>query len=148
MSSLYGVGHVNALAAVNLAQVDNQKETTNQKELTTVLNMPVKLIITDVEAYVKQEYANTPILIEIARCESRFHQFNDDGTVVRGKTNREDIGVMQINEHYHADEALEKGFDIYGTEGNIAFAKYLYGKYGTNPWNYSSKCWNGGIAKK
>ncbi len=38
-----------------------------------------------VEGYIKTEYADTPILIAIARCESNFRQFNPDGTVVRGK---------------------------------------------------------------
>jgi len=102
-----------------------------------------------IEAYVRAQYSDTPILIDIARCESRFHQFNKDGTVVRGEVNNKDVGIMQINEIYHAEAATKMGVNIYSTEGNVAFGKYLYQKYGVSPWSASSRCWSdNAVAKK
>ncbi|HRY30953.1 MAG TPA: hypothetical protein P5328_00980 [Candidatus Paceibacterota bacterium] len=90
-----------------------------------------------------EEYFNeTPVLVDIAYCESKFYQFNADGSVLRGKVNPSDVGLMQINERYHAGTAVMLGYDIYSLEGNMAYAKYLYDKYGTDPWVHSSNCWN------
>ena len=135
VSSLYGTNQTGN----KIANTDHPV-TTDRNQITVVDNSSSKTV-SAVEAYVRKEYVDAPILIEIARCESRFHQFNEDGSVVRGEKNREDVGVMQINEHYHAEDAQNKGFDIYSLEGNVAFGKYLYDKYGTDPWKYSSKCW-------
>jgi hypothetical protein len=99
-----------------------------------------------VEAYVKKQYSNEPILIDIARCESTYRQFDQTGNIIRGKVNKGDVGVMQINEHYHADEAAKMGINIYTTEGNVEFGRYLYNKYGSQPWISSSPCWSEGSA--
>jgi len=96
----------------------------------------------NIESYVKEQYADTPILVSIAWCESSFRQFDASGNVIRGKVDPSDVGVMQINEQYHADEAVKMGYNIYTVEGNVAFAKYLYQKYGAQPWANSSKCWD------
>lgn len=95
-----------------------------------------------VEAYLRKEYANTPILVEVARCESTFRQYDATGNVIRGKVNSADVGVMQINEKYHSDDALKLGYNIYSIEGNVAYAKYLHGKYGLQPWSSSAPCWS------
>lgn len=104
----------------------------------------------DVEKYIRSAYKNEPILIDVARCESTFRQFGPDGHLIRGKVNNADVGVMQINEAYHSDKAVEMGLNIYTMEGNVAYARYLYEKYGTKPWNSSSACWSPAqvIAKK
>lgn len=93
-------------------------------------------------AYVREYYSDTPILAEIAWCESRMRHVEKDGTVYRGKVNKADIGVMQINTYYHEATATDMGIDIYGLEGNLAYAKYLYEKEGTRPWKASKACWN------
>jgi len=87
-------------------------------------------------------FSDTPVLADIAYCESGFTQFNPDGTVLRGRVNSADVGLMQINEKYHADTAIKLGINIYTLEGNMAYARYLYNTYGTDPWVYSAKCWN------
>jgi hypothetical protein len=133
VSSIYGTGH-----AMNTATPAMQDSNENQATVTAVK------LFTDpkeVESYLREEYAETPILIEVARCESHFKQYNLDGTVVRGKVDRADIGVMQINERYHGEKADDLGIDIYTVQGNVAFAKYLYGKYGSQPWSASAPCW-------
>jgi hypothetical protein len=93
------------------------------------------------EAYVREYFADEPILVEIAKCESTFRHFDKDGSVLRGKINKSDIGIMQINEFYHGNQAKELGLDLYSLEGNLIFAKYLYEKYGVQPWQSSASCW-------
>lgn len=94
-----------------------------------------------VEKKVREFFKNQPVLIEIAECESHFRQFNSDGKILRGEVNRNDIGVMQINTLYHEEIATELGYDIYTLDGNLAYAKELYKRSGTQPWSSSAKCW-------
>jgi hypothetical protein len=95
----------------------------------------------NVEQYVETYFADTPILIEVARCESHYTQYNADGSVHRGVVNNQDVGIMQINEHYQLATAEKLGLDIYSIQGNLAYAKYLYEKEGTQPWSSSKPCW-------
>ena len=95
-----------------------------------------------VEKYLREQYADTPILVEIARCESTFSQFDKDGNVVRGKVNSKDVGVMQINEKYHSETATVLGYDLHTIEGNVAYAKHLYEEQGSKPWSASKFCWS------
>lgn len=98
----------------------------------------------DIEKFVREYFAETPILAEIAKCESHFRQTDSNGDVMRGKRNRYDVGVMQINELYHLDTAIKLDIDIHTLEGNLAYAKYLYEKQGARPWLASSACWSKG----
>lgn len=93
------------------------------------------------EEYVRAYYKNTPVLAEIARCESQFRQYDADGNILQGAVDPDDIGVMQINQHYNGANAEKLGYDIYSIEGNLAYAKALYQKFGTDPWSSSEKCW-------
>jgi hypothetical protein len=95
-----------------------------------------------VEKYLREQYADTPILVEIARCESTFSQFDKNGKVVRGRVNSKDVGVMQINEKYHLETAESLGYDLHTIEGNVAYAKHLYEKEGARPWKASAMCWS------
>ncbi|MDO8574342.1 MAG: hypothetical protein Q7R86_01835 [bacterium] len=82
-----------------------------------------------------------PIFKVIADCESGGRQFDDRGRVVRGRKNRFDIGLYQINEVIHKKAIKETGFDIYTEEGNTNFAAYLYDLAGLEPWRNSKSCW-------
>jgi hypothetical protein len=93
------------------------------------------------ENYVREYFAETPILAEIAKCESRFRQLDKDGNILRGEINKSDLGLLQVNEYYHGERAEDLGFDLNTVDGNLAYAKYLYDKEGTTPWNASKKCW-------
>jgi len=137
VSSLYG--GVQAQASTTDAGNTNPTiEQTSSTTETSFINSKV------VEAYIKAQYADEPILVDVARCESTYRQFDQTGNILRGKVNSADVGVMQINEKYHADEAVKMGYNIYTTEGNVAFAKYLYKKYGGDPWSSSESCWSEG----
>lgn len=94
-----------------------------------------------VREYVAEYFADAPIMIDISRCESHFRQFNKNGAVYRGTKNNQDVGVMQINEHYHLNTTKKLGYDIYTVEGNVAYARYLFEKEGTVPWASSEPCW-------
>jgi hypothetical protein len=93
------------------------------------------------EQYVRQYFSDIPIMIQIAKCESRFRQLDSNGDIHRGVVNPADVGVMQINEHYHLDTSEKKDYDIYTIEGNTAYARDLYEREGTRPWNSSRACW-------
>jgi hypothetical protein len=99
-----------------------------------------------VEEYVRNYFSDIPVMIEIAKCESRFRQHNIDGEVLRGEQNSSDRGVMQINEDFHNENSNKLGYDILTIEGNTAYARYLFEKYGVKPWVSSSRCWGKTVA--
>lgn len=87
------------------------------------------------------EFGTSSAMLEVARCESQYRQYNNDDSVLRGKIDNRDTGIFQINEKYHLDKSLQLGYSIYTVEGNIKMARYLYDKYGTQPWLASKSCW-------
>ncbi len=110
-------------------QVENRK---SAKDIGNVMST---------EQYVRQYFADLPIMVHIAGCESTFRQLDPDGEIHRGKVDPEDVGVMQINEHYNLAQAQKQNYDIYTIAGNVAFARELYEERGTEPWNSSKACW-------
>ncbi len=98
------------------------------------------------ESHVREYFKDDPVLAEIAKCESQFRHVGSSGKVIRGKENRFDVGVMQINEKYHLDQAEKLGYDLHTLEGNMAYAKWLYEKQGAKPWYPSEKCWSKAIS--
>lgn len=134
LSSMYGVSAPTvATAATAIGAVST---TTEQAHA---------VVLTDrkaVEKYLRQKFADTPILVEVARCESTFSHFDKNGNLVRGKVDNRDVGLMQINEYYHLETAVKLGYDIHTIEGNIGYAEYLYKKQGLAPWKASAPCWN------
>ncbi len=101
---------------------------------------------THVEQRIREYFADIPIMIQVARCESGFEQFNPTtGDIFRGWMNPKDLGVMQINEGYHGTEAKRLGLDLYTLEGNMAYARSLYNAQGTQPWSASRYCWGSSI---
>ena len=105
-----------------------------------VVSYVAPVATTTPEVVVKPVPTTNAILEAIARCESGGRQFNDDGTVIRGKVNPQDVGKWQINEHYHLKESQRLGYDIYTLEGNTEYALYLYKKQGSKPWGWSRGC--------
>lgn len=105
--------------------------------------MPVADNPITLETYVRDYFADNPVLAEVAKCESRFRHYDTHG-VLRGDYDRNDVGVMQINERYHAERAKKLGFDIKTLEGNLSYAQWLYEKEGLQPWASSGKCWKVG----
>ena len=88
-----------------------------------------------VEKRVRDYFVDVPVMVEIARCESKFRQFTDSGAVLRGGAGGGMIGVFQFYEQVHAKPALLFGFDLATVEGNLSYARQLYERSGTTPWN-------------
>jgi len=139
-SSITGFGGVPFAPAVapEIIEIKEILPNENKKEA-------IKKSIT-VEEYVKNYFSDIPIMIEIAKCESRFRQHNENGEVLRGEKNDLDRGVMQINEFFHNENSEKLGYDILTIEGNTSYARHLFEKYGVRPWASSAKCWGKTVA--
>lgn len=87
-----------------------------------------------VESIVKASFTDMPAMIDIAKCESNFRQFNADGTPLKGGAGKKYVGIFQIDEALHSSRANSMAYDINTIEGNIAYARYMYFASGTNPW--------------
>lgn len=107
-----------------------------------------KVNIADTEKIVRSYFSDIPVMIQIARCESAFRHTLSDGTVLRGRIDPADTGVMQINSRYHSAEARALGLDITDIYGNMEYARDLYEKKGTQPWSASAPCWSPTIAMR
>ncbi|TSC69339.1 MAG: hypothetical protein G01um101456_244 [Parcubacteria group bacterium Gr01-1014_56] len=112
----------------------------NQVQAPVQLSAPMPTVQT-IEEYVRDYFIDEPLLADIAKCESRMRQFDKSGSVLRGEVVEEDLGLMQVNETYHGKTADKLGLDLYTTQGNLAYARYLYEKQGSTPWNSSKACW-------
>jgi hypothetical protein len=144
--------------ALSNTPVDSLPVANAQVDASQIITLPKDDKETDpkvIEDAVRAYFKNDPVMVNIARCESHFRQYDSGGNVLQnlntdknGKVVSRDIGVMQINDKVHLDKALNLDVDIYSLEGNMAYAKYLYELKGTQPWNSSYACWGGkAIAK-
>ncbi len=104
-----------------------------------LLHLP--LSTSTVRAAVEHVFGTSSIMVEVARCESLYRQFGEDGKVLRGKANPKDVGVFQINERYHLATSEAMGLDIGLLQENLEYAHYLYNRVGTTPWEASRECW-------
>lgn len=137
-SNISGIGGVPFVPNVLPPEVIEVKQTlpSDNKKVAIKKSMTV-------EEYVRNYFSDIPVMVEIARCESRFRQHDKGGDVLRGEVNNLDRGVMQINEFYHNEDSSKLGYDILTIEGNTAYARYLFEKYGVQPWRSSIRCWGG-----
>lgn len=100
----------------------------------------------DTEAIVRNYFQDIPVMIQIARCESEFRHTLADGSVLKGRVDPSDTGVMQINKRYHADKATSLKLNLDDLYHNMAYARFLYETQGTQPWSASASCWNKAVA--
>jgi hypothetical protein len=107
-----------------------------------------RLVGGDTEAFVRSYFSDIPVMIQIARCESTFRHTLADGTVLTGKVDSADTGVMQINMRYHGQTAEDMGLDLKNLKDNLAYARDLYERQGTRPWSASAPCWSQTIAMR
>ena len=91
---------------------------------------------------------NAGIMLEIARCESGFRQFDEHGNVLQGEIDPRDTGVYQFNTHWHEATSKALGYNLRTLEGNVLYAKRVALKkkgrrvvVETVLWNNSSDCW-------
>jgi hypothetical protein len=86
-----------------------------------------------VEDVVRFYFADVPIMIDIARCESGFRQFNSDGSVLFDRSGTY-VGIYQIAYALHTPKASSMALDLTTLDGNLGYARHLYNSSGTNPW--------------
>jgi hypothetical protein len=106
----------------------------------------VATVTVGTEAKVREYFSDIPVMIQVARCESTFRHTLEDGSVLRGKVDSRDTGVMQINTYYHGETAQQLGLDLEVLEDNMAYARSLYERQGTQPWSASAPCWGHTLA--
>ena len=82
--------------------------------------------------FVSWAFADVPDMITIAQCESGIRQYSSADVPLKGGGRY--IGIFQIDEQIHKAKAESLGFNIYTPEGNVGYARYMYGGSGTNPW--------------
>ena len=98
------------------------------------------------EAIVRSYFHDIPIMIDVARCESTFRHYLEDGSVLQGRVDPRDTGVMQINKYYHESTAVGMDLDLENIYDNMEYARYLYEKQGVQPWSASAPCWDRSLA--
>lgn len=98
------------------------------------------------ENIVRSYFGDIPIMIEIARCESTFRHELEDGSVLQGRVDSADTGVMQINKRYHEEAAIAMQLDLEDIYHNMAYARHLYETQGVQPWSASMPCWGNALA--
>jgi hypothetical protein len=134
-----------ATVADSVVPIPTEAQVTQEEVVTVTAEAPVVEAVTSsatVADQVQAYFSDMPILADVAKCESEYRQFDKSGQVLRGVQNPQDVGVMQINEFYHKETAQKLGLDLHTLDGNMAYARYLYERQGTRPWNYSSSCWS------
>ena len=98
------------------------------------------------ESIVRSYFRDIPIMIEIARCESTFRHELADGSILQGRVDSADTGVMQINKRYHLESAVAMDMNLNDIYHNMAYARHLYETQGTQPWSASMPCWGKTLA--
>lgn len=99
---------------------------------------------------VPEEVVLPNALKRICSCESTGspdnepRHFDDQGNVLRGKVNPDDIGMCQINIDPELTDWLkisqQNGWDVFTEEGNKKMALWIYNTYGTRHWSWSRSC--------
>lgn len=120
----------------------------NPELIETALAAEVTEDKNEVETLVRAYFQDAPVMISVARCESHFRHELADGTILKGKVDGADTGVMQINRRFHEKRAQSLGLDLFDLEDNLAYARILYEEQGTKPWNASAPCWRGDVASR
>lgn len=98
------------------------------------------------EAIVRSYFKDIPVMVEVAKCESEFRHDLADGSVLQGRVDPADTGVMQINKRYHLATATKMEINLDDIYGNMAYARHLYETQGTQPWSASMPCWGNTLA--
>lgn len=98
------------------------------------------------EDIVRSYFRDIPVMVEIARCESTFRHELADGSVLQGRVDPADTGVMQINKRYHETAATAMELNLDDIYHNMAYARYLYETQGVQPWSASRPCWGNTLA--
>lgn len=90
---------------------------------------------------VETEFGEDSVMVKVAECESKFRQF-EEGEPLWNEQGSSAVGVFQIMDSIHGEDANELGLDIVNDPiDNVAYAIVLYNENGTKDWNASADCW-------
>ncbi len=131
---------------VTIAATDKATVPPKQAKTVSVATTVVPSSLESTEAIVREYFQDIPVMIQIARCESAFRHTMADGSILSGVVDGADTGVMQINKRYHQATASALGLDLHDIYDNMAYARHLYDRQGTQPWNASAPCWGASLA--
>lgn len=84
-----------------------------------------------IDAIIKT-FPDEPVMVEIARCESKLNPSADRLGI--------DGGLFQINQ-VHLATLKKLGLDRYNLQDNLTYTKILHSQAGLTPWNMSRYCW-------
>jgi len=88
-----------------------------------------------VESLIKDYFPDAPIMIKVAFGESGLKQWHSDGRVVRGVVDKDDTGLMQINNRYWGKTAKKLGLDYENSIiDNVRMARHIYDTQGITAW--------------
>ena len=139
-------GHIaltEEVASANLATAQSKVKAASTPSTKLAMNTSYS---EDVESIVRSYFHDIPLMVEVARCESTFRHTLEDGSVLRGRVDSADTGVMQINKRYHQSSAAAMDLNLDDIYDNMAYARHLYETQGIQPWNASAPCWNRTLA--
>lgn len=126
-----------ALLSLVPSQAVGYQASIEQVEVREVTNVKKKTV----KEMVEDEFGVGHIMVEVARCESGWRQFKEDGSVLMSHYGTDDAGVFQINK-VHLPELKLLNLDRNKTLDNIAFARVLYDRNGLRDWEASRvTCW-------
>jgi len=134
LAQTLSVQAVSEVASTSLPAATVTASTTASTTIVVATSTPVKQTPAEIEKRVREYFADVPVMIDIARCESKFRQFTDSGNVLRGGSGGMMVGIFQFFESIHTKAAKNLGFDLLTVEGNLGYARHLYTESGTTPW--------------
>ena len=134
------------MAATSISTVIPESTEYGQIATTQEIEKVAELSPLNDEKIVRSYFRDLPIMVQIARCESTFTHTLADGSVLRGRVDSADTGVMQINRRFHEKTAAAMNLDLDDIYHNMAYARYLYETQGTQPWSASAPCWGQTLA--
>jgi len=132
---------VKQVAAPSKPSTVSTKKATAKRYVNTSALVATPEEVSTTESLVRDYFKNTPVLAEIARCESGFRHTLSDGSILTGRVDSADTGVMQINKRYHQATATAMGLNLDNIYDNMAYARHLYETQGLRPWASSATCW-------
>lgn len=108
------------------------------------LAYPTTVTIEKVKEVLVNQEISYPVLDRIMMCESGGKHISKNGQVIvnGNKNGSVDIGIMMINDRIWGAEATKLGLNLWVEKDNREFGKYLFAKYGSEPWVWSKSCWN------
>jgi hypothetical protein len=134
------------LAVTSISSAVPSETAYGQIKNTSGVEENTSLATVNTEQIVRSYFEDIPIMIQIARCESTFRHTLEDGSVLKGRVDPADTGVMQINKRYHEKTATTMNLDLNDIQHNMQYARFLYENQGTQPWSASSPCWGKTLA--